>query len=55
MKSSIRLVLVAGVLASGLAAGLLIAGPLNPPGGAVSGNTAASVLSTTDPWANFAY
>ncbi|MCC6230850.1 MAG: right-handed parallel beta-helix repeat-containing protein [Phycisphaerales bacterium] len=24
-------------------------------GGAVSGNTATSVLSTTDPWANFAY
>lgn len=32
-------------------------GPIVFPGlgGAVSGNTAAGVLSTTDPWANFAY
>jgi len=32
-------------------------GPILIPGvgGAVSGNTAASVLSTNDPWANFAY
>ncbi|MCC6230851.1 MAG: hypothetical protein IT432_16695 [Phycisphaerales bacterium] len=36
MNTPIRFALIAGVLASGLAAGLLIAGPLNPPGGSIA-------------------
>ncbi len=54
-KQTLARVVLALLAAGGVISTLVWAGPLNPPGGAVSGNTATSVLSTTDPWANFAY